>query len=96
MTSKRRPPAEPGPIDPAYRAQMQGLAQALDETFNGKLKGHDRKVWFFLAAGNFGGPPGLFNYISNANKVDVRDMLQDILDRLEQRLANEAPEPRDG
>ncbi len=34
--------------------------------------------------------PGRFNYISNADKVDVRAMLSEILARIEGRLA-EAP-----
>jgi hypothetical protein len=36
------------PIEDAYRAQMNAVAQGLEEVFNGDAKGPDRKVGFVL------------------------------------------------
>jgi hypothetical protein len=49
-------------------------------------------VWFFLAAGNMAigadePATNRFNYISNADKLDVRAALRDVLARIEGRLA---------
>lgn len=66
---------------------MNALAHALDGLLNGKAKGVERKLGFFLAVFEFGEPhPGQrFNYISNADMLDVRATLADILARLEAR-----------
>lgn len=81
--------ADPGPIEPKLHVTMNALASSLDEIFNGKnCKPEDKKVGFFLTAFNFDAP-GRFNYISNADKGDVRAMLADILARLEARLSEE-------
>lgn len=85
-----------GPIEARYREQMRAVAHTIDGLFNGAATGDDRKVWFFLAAGNFDDPASRFNYISNAEKRDVRDMLRDVLGRLEERIAAEPPAPTDG
>lgn len=72
---------------------MNALAGALDEMFNGKgCKAEDKKVGFFLTTFEFDAP-GRFNYISNADKVDVRAMLKDVVARIEGRMA-EAPTTR--
>jgi hypothetical protein len=81
------PSAAHGPIDPAMTLAMSLLADVLDETFNGKgCKPEDKKVGFFLTTFEFNAP-GRFNYISNADKLDVRAMLADVLARIEGRLA---------
>lgn len=87
---RSRPPsqsADHGPIDPAMHELMNGLAATLDEVFNGEgCSPEDRKVGFFLTTFNFGDAPGRFNYISNADPLDVRTMLKDILARVEGRM----------
>jgi hypothetical protein len=84
--------AEHGPIDPQLHELMNSLAHVLDVTFNGEDCPADKKqVGFFLTTFNMNDPdPGRFNYISNADKRDVRAMLREILARIEGRLA-EAP-----
>jgi hypothetical protein len=65
---------------------MNELAHGLDEIFNGpNCRPEDKKVGFFLTTFNFDAP-GRFNYISNADKVDVRAMLKDIIARIEARM----------
>jgi hypothetical protein len=79
--------ADHGPIEPAFHAQMNALAGVLDEMFNGEgCKPEDKKVGFFLTTFNFDAP-GRFNYISNADKLDVRAMLKDVVARIEGRMA---------
>lgn len=78
-----------GPIDPTQTELMNGLARTLDEIFNGVgTKEEDKKVGFFLTTFNFDAP-GRFNYISNANKLDVRAMLREIGARIDARLSTE-------
>lgn len=87
--------ADPAPIQEDLHAQMNELARALDDIFNGpNCPAADKRVWFFLAAGNFGEGTELpetnrFNYISNADKLDVRATLHDVLGRIEGRIAGE-------
>jgi len=68
---------------------MNSLAHVLDVTFNGEDCPADKKrVGFFLTTFNMNDPdPGRFNYISNADKRDVRAMLKEILSRIEGRLS---------
>lgn len=82
--------ADHQPIDPKYHAQMQALAVTLDELLNGEgCKPEDRKTGFFLTLFPFG-EPSRFNYISNAEKLDVRAMLKDVVARIEGRMMSEA------
>lgn len=79
--------ADHGPIEPAQRALMNDLARLLDAAFNGPDCPPEKKaVGFFLTAFNFDAP-GRFNYISNADKLDVRAMLKDVVARIEGRMA---------
>lgn len=81
------PGAAHGPIDPALHGQMNALAGALDDLFNGPgCKPEDKKVGFFLTTFEMNAP-GRFNYISNADTLDVRAMLKEIVARIEGRLA---------
>lgn len=71
------------PIAPEYHALMNAIAQDLDATFNGpQLPGlpRERKVGFFLAVFPFGenGEDGRFNYISNADRLDVVTLLTEM------------------
>lgn len=86
------------PIQPAFHAQMNALAQTLDEYFNPGLPGlgrGERKVGFFLTCFNFN-EAGRFNYISNAEKLDVKTMLKDIVARIEAREQMDAAGPTKG
>jgi hypothetical protein len=76
--------ADRGPIDPKFIEQMNGLARVLDEAFNGPGYAVHRKVGFFLTCFPFEAP-GRFNYISNADKLDVLAMLKDVTARIEAR-----------
>lgn len=79
--------ADPGPIAAEYRVQMNALAAVLDEILNGEnCPPEARKVGFFLTIFEFGREDGRFNYISNAEKLDVRAMLKDVIARLEGRM----------
>jgi cobalamin biosynthesis Mg chelatase CobN len=79
--------ADHGPIQEDLRDQMNALARGLDDLFNGKDCPADQKrVGFFLTAFPFN-EPGRFNYISNADKLDVRAMLKDVLARIEGRMS---------
>jgi hypothetical protein len=81
-----------GPIDPELHTLMNTLAHVLDVTLNGEdCPAEKKQVGFFLTTFNMNDPdPGRFNYISNADKRDVRAMLAEVLARIEGRLA-EAP-----
>ena len=63
------------PIPPEFHKLMNELARELDERFNPPLPGMGgargpRKVGFFLTCFEFN-KMGRFNYISNADKLDV-------------------------
>jgi hypothetical protein len=78
--------SDPGPIEPAYVELMNRLAHALDDIFNGEgCKPEDKTVGFFLTCFNFNETGGRFNYISNADALDVAATLRDILARLDGR-----------
>ena len=71
------------PIQPEYRAQMNALAQGLDEIFNGEAKGSDRKTGFVLLVFPFG-DNGRCNFISNgANRQDIVAMFKEMIARFE-------------
>ena len=74
-----------GPIEPEYRDVLNGLAFGLDKILNGEdCLPENRKVGFFLTFFNFG-DAGRFNYISNADALDVLAMLKDVVARIEGR-----------
>jgi hypothetical protein len=72
-----------GPIEIKYREYLRGLAQALDEGFNGDKKGKARKTGFVLMVFEFGDKPGRCNYISNAERSTVTVLLKEQLARFE-------------
>lgn len=80
------------PIQADLNAIMNAVARGLDDAFNGQnCAPEDKRVWFFLAAGNFGEGGQMpttnrFNYISNADKLDIRATLHDVLARIEARM----------
>lgn len=86
------------PIPPQFHALMNELARGLDDLFNPSLPGlprSERKIGFFLTCFEFSAP-GRFNYISNAEKMDVKQMLKDIVARIEARERMDAAGPQLG
>lgn len=72
------------PIQPEFRAQMNAIAQALDDTFNGNARGADRKVGFVLLVFPFNAQDGRCNYISNgADRKDIVVMMKEQIKRFE-------------
>jgi hypothetical protein len=71
---------------------MQGIAEALDEGLNGKDR--PKKVAFVVLTANFGDyAGGRVNYVSNAEREDIKVMLKELLARWEGRY-DEAPGTR--
>jgi len=72
------------PIEPAYVEQMQSVAAALDQIFNGDQHGGDRETGFVLLVFPFGSKDGRCNYISNgADRADVLRLLKEQARRFE-------------
>jgi hypothetical protein len=59
------------------------------------LGSRERKIGFFLTCFEFN-KAGRFNYISNAEKLDVKAMLKDIVARIEAREKMDAAGPVKG
>ena len=77
-----------GPIQKKYHAQMNALAQTLDELFNGDAKGKDRTVGFALLIFEFGAGDRC-NYISNASRPEMISAMKEFIARNEGRYADE-------
>lgn len=74
------------PIEPAYVEKMQILVAALDQVFNGDLRGGDRGTGFVLLVFPFGSKDGRCNYISNgADRADVLRLLKEQAARFEEQ-----------
>lgn len=84
------------PIDPKYHDQMNELAHFLDLMFNPQLAEKVlpglpqpvRRTGFFLAVFETTPEgevpePGRFNYISNADRLDVKVLLREMTARFE-------------
>jgi hypothetical protein len=72
------------PIDEKYRDMMNGVAKALDGTFNGEARGADREVGFVLLVFPFGEKEGRCNYISNgADRRDIVTLFKEQIKRFE-------------
>jgi len=66
------------PIQPEFQKKMRAIAEMLDNTFNGRVRGPDRKVGFILLVFPFGQEEGRCNYISNgASREDVVKLLEE-------------------
>jgi len=73
-----------GPIDERYHQQMNQLAHALDDFFNGeKARSSEAEVGFVLMVFPFGPVDGRTNYISNARREDIIVLLKEQLARFE-------------
>jgi hypothetical protein len=73
------------PIEQRYRDQMNAVAQALDETFNGGTKGSARKTGFVLMVFPYGDSHAArCNYISNgADRRDIVTLMREMIARFE-------------
>lgn len=72
------------PIQEQYRQQMNAVAAALDDVFNGKMRGKDRKVGFVLLVYPFGDQTGRCNFISNgADRKDIVVLFKEMIARFE-------------
>ena len=75
----------PEPISPQYVANMNAVAGAIDELFNGPARGKDKKTGFVLLVfpmNEAGG--GRCNYISNgADRKDIVVLMKEMIARFE-------------
>jgi len=73
------------PIEQQYIDMMNAVARAIDEMFNGELKGGARKTGFVLMVFPFGEEvAGRCNYISNgAGRDDVVVLMKEMIARFE-------------
>ena len=77
-------PLGDAPIEPQYVEMMQAMAGALDEMFNGKAKGNDRKTGFVLLVFPFNNHEGRANFISNgADRKDIVTLFREMIQRFE-------------
>jgi hypothetical protein len=72
-----------GPIDPELVEAMNDLARFLDNFFNGPKRGDDRDTGFILMVFPFRSHEGRCNYISNADRDDVKILIKEQLARFE-------------
>lgn len=72
-------------IEMKYLDQMQALARAIDEIFNGEPlpSSAQKKTGFFLMVFPFEGFDGRANYISNCDRRDVIILLKEMTRRFE-------------
>jgi hypothetical protein len=72
------------PIEAEFREKMNAVAAALDELFNGDVKGPARQTGFVLLVFPFGEGEGRCNFISNgADRRDIVTMFKEMIKRFE-------------
>ena len=72
------------PIEDAYRQQMNAVAAALDEVFNGDARAPNKKVGFVLLVFEYGSTDGRANFISNgADRKDIVVLFKEMIARFE-------------
>jgi hypothetical protein len=72
------------PIEDQFYAQMNAIAEALDETFNGTDKAPNKKVGFVLLTFHFGEKEGRCNFISNgADRADIAALFKEMIARFD-------------
>lgn len=76
-------PIGDGPIESRYFETMQALAGGLDDILNEGAKKGERHTGFVLLVFPFNNHEGRCNYISNADRVDVKVLLREQLARFE-------------
>ena len=73
-----------GPIEDRYRDMMVATVEAIDELFNGKARGLDRKTGFVLLVFPFGDKTGRCNFMSNgADRSDIVTLFKEMIARFE-------------
>lgn len=73
-----------GPIEQAQHNNMNAVAGALDQIFNGDAKGSEREWGFVLMVFPFGSGDGRCNYISNgADRGDIVVLMKEMIARFE-------------
>lgn len=74
-----------GPIQAEYVEQMKAIAQVLDKTFNGEMRGPARPTGFVLLVFPFGDADGgRANFISNgAAREDIVVLFKEMISRFE-------------
>lgn len=81
------------PIAEGTRDIMNGLAQGIDDVLNPGLEKGDRKWGFALFVFPFGArDTDRFNYISNANRYEMAELMQEQIDKIRREQAREAAE----
>jgi hypothetical protein len=63
-------------ISDRYKREMNDLARALDDVFNGSVR--PKKVCFVLLVTEFENMAGRVNYIANGERKDIVTMLKEI------------------
>ncbi len=72
------------PIEAKYHAQMNAVAQALDEIFNGQAKHPNKKVGFVLLTFEYGTHDGRCNFISNGtDRADIVCLFREMIARFQ-------------
>jgi hypothetical protein len=74
-----------GPISAEYHDRMNAIARALDQMFNGDVRGPERKVGFVLLQFPYGDADGArCNFISNgADRKDIVVLFKEMIARFE-------------
>jgi hypothetical protein len=73
-----------GPVQEEFYEKMKALGQVLDQTFNGKAGGPDRKIGFVLMVFPFDAHNGRCNYLSNgADRSDIIALMKEMIARFE-------------
>jgi hypothetical protein len=72
------------PIEERYRAQMNAIAEALDDVFNPGQKAPNKTVGFVLLTFQYGSHEGRCNFISNgADRKDIVTLFREMIARFE-------------
>lgn len=74
-----------GPVQEEYREKMIAIVSALDDTFNGDKRGHDKDVGFVLLVFPYGDKDGSrCNFMSNgAERDDIVVLMKEMIARFE-------------
>lgn len=83
---EHQPPDEAlgdAPVESEYHGKMTFLARQIDHLFNGDLRGEARTTGFVLLVFAFGDEAGRCNYMSNADRKSVVEMLKEQIARFE-------------
>ena len=72
------------PVQAEYAEQMTAVMAAVDELFNGELKGPDKKVGIVMMVFPYGDTTGRCNYMSNgADRRDIVTLMKEMIARFE-------------